>query len=123
MLTAPPSTTCAPSMQITNIVVSGDLNQPLPFTRLPKLPARAYTYNPKTYHGAYILLAKGKATIYRSGKYIIYGLASPDDLAYKEFLAPLPPPPPPPPPPPLPPPPPPPLPHIPPLPGRVDIPA
>lgn len=74
-------------MQITNIVVSGDLNQPLPFTRLPKLPARAYTYNPKTYHGAYILLAKGKATIYRSGKYIIYGLASPDDLAYKEFLA------------------------------------
>ena len=76
-------------MKITNIVVSGDLNQPLPFERLPKLPARACTYNPGTYHGAYILLSRGKATIYRSGKYIIYGLTSLDGPApaYKELLA------------------------------------
>ncbi|MDI3507792.1 MAG: hypothetical protein PWQ69_1772 [Methanomicrobiaceae archaeon] len=38
-----------------------------------------------------LLLSRGKATIYRSGKYIIYGLASFDDIdtAYLEFLAPI----------------------------------
>ncbi|MBP7410681.1 MAG: hypothetical protein KA818_03940 [Methanoculleus sp.] len=76
-------------MQITNVVASGDLHQPVPFPRLPELPDTACRYDPEIYHGAYILLSRGKATIYRSGKYIIYGLASPDDLApaYKEFLA------------------------------------
>ena len=76
-------------MKIINIVVSGDLHQPIPFKRLPELPDTNYKYNPDIYHGAYILLSRGKATIYRSGKYIIYGLTSLDDVSstYQEFLA------------------------------------
>ncbi|MDI6720713.1 MAG: hypothetical protein QMD46_14030 [Methanomicrobiales archaeon] len=75
-------------MKLINIVASGDLHQPVPFERLWKLPDTDYKYNPKTYHGAYILLSRGKATIYRSGKYIICGLASLDevDTSYREFL-------------------------------------
>ena len=75
-------------MKIINIVASGDLHQPIPFERLPEFPDTNYRYNPENYHGAYILLARGKATIYRSGKYIIYGLASLDevDTSYREFL-------------------------------------
>jgi len=75
-------------MKIINIVASGDLHQPIPFERLPELPDTNYRYNPENYHGAYILLSRGKATIYRSGKYIIYGLAFLDDIdtAYREFL-------------------------------------
>jgi len=39
--------------------------------------------------GAYTLFSRGKATIYRSGKYIIYGLATLDevDASYREVLA------------------------------------
>lgn len=75
-------------MKIINIVASGDLCQPVQFERLPELPDTNYKYNPDVYHGAYILLSQGKATIYRSGKYIIYGLASLDDVdsSYREFL-------------------------------------
>ena len=73
-------------MKIVSVVASGDLHQLVPFERLPELPAT--TYNPEVYHGAYILLSRGKATIYRSGKYIIYGLAALDevDTSYREFL-------------------------------------
>ena len=75
-------------MKIVNIVASGDLHQPVPFLRLPELPDTNYKYNPGIYHGAYILLSRGKATIYRSGKYILYGLTSLDDVSqsYQEFL-------------------------------------
>ncbi|MDN5338903.1 MAG: transcription initiation factor TATA-box-binding protein [Euryarchaeota archaeon] len=75
-------------MKIINIVASGDLHQSVSFERLPELPDTNYRYNPENYHGAYILLSRGKATIYRSGKYIIYGLASLDevDTSYREFL-------------------------------------
>lgn len=75
-------------MKLINIVASGDLHQPVPFERLPELPDTNYRYNPENYHGAYILLSRGKATIYRSGKYIIYGLTSLDevDISYREFL-------------------------------------
>ena len=75
-------------MKIINIVASGDLHQPVPFERLSELPDTNYRYNPENYHGAYILLSRGKATIYRSGKYIIYGLTSLDevDASYREFL-------------------------------------
>ena len=76
-------------MKINNIVCSGDLNQQVPFDRLPELPSALYKYDPEIYHGAYILLSEGKATIYRSGKYIIYGLKSLDSVnhSYEEFLA------------------------------------
>jgi len=75
-------------MKLINIVASGDLHQPVPFERLPELPDTNYRYNPRNYHGAYILLSRGKATIYKSGKYIIYGLTSLDevDASYREFL-------------------------------------
>ena len=73
-------------MKIVSVIASGALHQQVPFERLPELPAA--TYNPEVYHGAYILLSLGKATIYRSGKYIIYGLATLDevDTSYREFL-------------------------------------
>jgi len=73
-------------MKIINVVASGDLHQLIPFERLPELPAA--NYNPNVYHGAYILLSQGKATIYRSGKYIIYGLRALDeiDTSYQKFL-------------------------------------
>ncbi len=75
-------------MKIINIVASGDLRQPVPFQRLPELLDSIYKYDPEMYHGAYILLSRGKATVYRSGKYIIYGFASLDDVdrSYREFL-------------------------------------
>ncbi|MDD3857767.1 MAG: hypothetical protein PHP43_06935 [Methanoculleus sp.] len=55
---------------------------------MPELPDTNYQYNPENYHGAYILLSRGKATIYRSGKYIIYGLGALGevDTSYREFL-------------------------------------
>ena len=73
-------------MKIVSVIASGDLHQQVPFERLPELPAA--TYNPEVYHGAYILLSRGKATIYRSGRYIIYGLATLDEAntSYREFL-------------------------------------
>ncbi|QSZ66152.1 hypothetical protein RJ40_00875 [Methanofollis aquaemaris] len=75
-------------MKITNIVCSGDLNQPVPFQRLPELLPESYKYDPEMYHGAYILLSVGKVTIYQSGKYILVGLKSLDDVerSYREFL-------------------------------------
>jgi len=75
-------------MKLTNIVASGDLHQSVPFQRLSELAAAVCKYDPKIYHGAYILLSRGKATVYRSGKYIIYGLRSLDDVSqsYQELL-------------------------------------
>jgi len=76
-------------MKIVNIVSSGDLRQSVPFQRLPELPAGRYQYDPKHYHGAYILLTAGKATVYRSGKYIIYGQKALEEVetSFKELLA------------------------------------
>jgi transcription initiation factor TFIID TATA-box-binding protein len=53
-------------MKIVNIVCSGDLHQPVPFQRLPELGPETYAYDPEIYHGAYILLSRGKATVYQS---------------------------------------------------------
>lgn len=76
-------------MKIVNIVSSGDLRQPVPFQRLPELPASRYAYDPGHYHGAYLLLTAGKATVYRSGKYIIYGQKALEEVdpSFKELLA------------------------------------
>ncbi|MDO8842491.1 hypothetical protein [Methanocalculus sp.] len=75
-------------MKIINIVCSGDLHQEISFQRLVEIPAESYRYDPENYHGAYILISGGKVTLYRSGKYIIYGLKSLDQIdgAYQEFL-------------------------------------
>ncbi|RQD79044.1 MAG: hypothetical protein D5R99_09125 [Methanocalculus sp. MSAO_Arc1] len=76
-------------MKIINIVCSGDLLQAIPFQRLEELAPDSYKYDPEQYHGAYILISGGKVTLYRSGKYIIYGLKSLDQIdgAYQEFLS------------------------------------
>jgi len=76
-------------MKIVNVVCSGDLHQNVPFGRLPELPAGKIKYDPEMYHGAYILLHSGKATVYRSGKYIIYGLKALSEVgtSFGEFLA------------------------------------
>lgn len=76
-------------MKIINIVCSGDLHQTILFQRLEELPSDSYRYDPEQYHGAYILISGGKVTLYRSGKYIIYGLKSLDQIdgAYLEFLS------------------------------------
>ncbi|RQD83402.1 MAG: hypothetical protein D5R96_03110 [Methanocalculus sp. MSAO_Arc2] len=76
-------------MKIINIVCSGDLHQTISFQRLEELPSASYRYDPKQYHGAYILISGGKVTLYRSGKYIIYGLKSLDQIdgAFEEFLS------------------------------------
>ena len=75
-------------MKIVNIVCSGDLRQPVPFQRLPELTAGRYAYDAERYHGAYLLLTAGKATVYRSGKYIIYGLKALEevDTSFEELL-------------------------------------
>jgi len=76
-------------MKIINIVCSGDLHQTISFQRLEELPSDSYKYDPEQYHGAYILISGGKVTLYRSGKYIIYGLKSLDQIdgAFEEFLS------------------------------------
>ncbi|KAF5037665.1 Transcription factor TFIID [anaerobic digester metagenome] len=65
-------------MRLTNLVASGDLHQPLDLEQLRELGDR-YRYDVSNYHGGYILLARCKATVYRSGKYIFTGLK---DLAH-----------------------------------------
>lgn len=76
-------------MKIVNIVSSGDLRQSVPFQRLPELSPGRYKYDPEMYHGAYILLTAGKATVYRSGKYIIYGQKALEEVetSFKELIA------------------------------------
>ena len=76
-------------MKIVNIVYSGNLECEINFERFRELGASIFSYNPKSYHGAYFQLSKGKVTLYRSGKYIIVGLKSLDDIesAFKEFFS------------------------------------
>lgn len=74
-------------MHLTNLVASGDLGQPLDLERLRELGDR-YRYDISNYHGGYILLARCKATVYRSGKYIFSGLKDPAHVeeTWNEFL-------------------------------------
>jgi len=74
-------------MRLTNLVASGDLSQPLDLEQLRELGDR-YRYDTANYHGGYILLARCKATVYRSGKYIFTGLKDPAylDATWTEFL-------------------------------------
>jgi len=60
-------------MRLTNLVASGDLCQPIDLERLRALGDR-YRYDTTRYHGGYVLLARCKATVYQSGKYIFTGL-------------------------------------------------
>lgn len=75
-------------MKIVNIICSGNLNCSINIEKLQDLGSSRFIYNPKSYHGGYLIFSKGKVTIYKSGKYILIGLKSLDDVipVYKEMI-------------------------------------
>lgn len=75
-------------MEIVNLVCSGDLHQSLDLTILSELGDSISQYNPAHYHGAYLKIGPRKITLYKSGKYIIYGLKSLEevDLYYNKMV-------------------------------------
>ncbi len=72
-------------MEIVNIVCSGNLNAEIDLNKIKESEKENFIYNPSKYHGGYVILSCGKATLYKSGKYIIVGLKSQDDVK-KAFL-------------------------------------
>ena len=74
--------------QITNIVLYGDLHQPVSFPRLYELGS-AFIYKPTSYHASYVQLSRAKVVLYRSGKFILTGVKSYEDIAklWSEFKA------------------------------------
>ena len=81
-------------MKIVNIVCSGDFQSPVDLNLLSSLNNPSFQYSKDKYHGGYYRTSFGKATIYSSGKYIIAGLKSPDnvDPAFRElceFISPI----------------------------------
>jgi len=67
-------------MQVVNIVCSGDLKTTIDLELIKKSGDAAFIYNPSKYHGGYVVLSNSKATVYRSGRYIIVGLKSPKEV-------------------------------------------
>jgi len=67
-------------MKIVNIVCSGDCNCKINFNMLSDLDDSIFSYDPEIYHGCYIKLKVGKATLYTSGKYILVGLKQYEDI-------------------------------------------
>jgi len=63
-------------MKIVNIVCSGDFHRPIDLKSLDILKNPSFQYSSKKYHGAYFRTSFGKVTLYSSGKYIISGLKS-----------------------------------------------
>lgn len=74
-------------MRVVNIVCSGDMKTPIDLEEIDKAKSEYFIFNPTKYHGGYVILSTGKATIYRTGRYIIVGLKSLDeiDLAFLEL--------------------------------------
>ena len=66
------------SITIDNIVTSGSLGQKIKLEDLNTMPN--FSYDPELYHGGYLKLSKYTSTIYSSGKYIIPGIQSIDDI-------------------------------------------
>jgi transcription initiation factor TFIID TATA-box-binding protein len=78
-------------VEIVNAVGSGDLNVELDVEAVERdFPAPYTEYDPENYHGLYLRLVKDGPliTLYRSGKYIITGSSSFDELhnTNREFL-------------------------------------
>ena len=67
-------------MRIVNLVCSGDLKTIIDLEEIRKSGNNLFTYDPSKYHGGYISLSNCKAVIYKSGKYIIVGLKSPNEV-------------------------------------------
>ena len=76
-------------LEIVNIVTSGTLGQKVNLLKLSQSLPEVFTYDPEGYHGGYLKLSKYTATIYSSGKYIIPGVKSFDDIDvnYKEMIS------------------------------------
>lgn len=79
-------------MKIENIVSSGSFNQSLDLAQLSS-SCPHIEYKKNRYHGAYIKFGGYSVTIYRTGKYIMPGLKSLDDIEkvfdkIKEILSP-----------------------------------
>ena len=74
-------------MNIVNIVTSSTLGQPIDLTKMYQ-SLDIFDYDPKGYHGGYLHLSHYTATIYRSGKYIVPGVKSFDDIPiiHKELV-------------------------------------
>ncbi|RDZ35622.1 TATA-box-binding protein C [Haloferax sp. Atlit-47N] len=71
------------SVEIANVVGSGDLHAELELDVLYEDLSTPYTeYNPSNYHGLYVRLENPGplVTVYRSGKYIISGCSSHEQL-------------------------------------------
>jgi len=66
-------------MEIVNIVTSGSLNQRVNLQLLSD-SLDTFDYDPESYHGGYLRLSKYSVTIYSSGKYIVPGVKSFNDL-------------------------------------------
>jgi len=75
-------------MKIVNIVCAGDLKQPISFDLVFNSRDNRFLYDPEMYHGGYVKLSNAKVTIYRSGKYIIVGVKSLEDIksAFDELI-------------------------------------
>lgn len=66
-------------MNIVNIVISSTLGQIINLTKLCQ-SLDVFDYDPEGYHGGYLHLSRYTATIYRSGKYIVPGVKTLDDI-------------------------------------------
>lgn len=62
-------------MEIVNIVASGSFNQKVNLQSLMAIGDK-FTFDPQKYHGGYLKLDSGKVTLYKSGKYILTGIKS-----------------------------------------------
>jgi len=67
-------------MPIINIVASGSFNQNIDLENLSHTSGLEIIYNPKKYHGGYLIIEKRKVTLYKSGKYILTGLKQIEDV-------------------------------------------
>ena len=68
------------TIEIVNIVTSGTLGQKINLLKLSQSLPDIFSYDPESYHGGYLKLSKYTATVYSSGKYIIPGVKSFDDI-------------------------------------------
>ncbi len=74
-------------VNIVNIVTSSTLGQPINLTKLCQ-SLEVFDYDPEGYHGGYLHLSHYTATIYNSGKYIVPGVKSIEDIPriYNELV-------------------------------------
>ena len=67
-------------IEIVNIVTSGTLGQRINLSHLSQSLPDLFSYDVEIYHGGYLKLSKYTATLYSTGKYIISGVKSINDI-------------------------------------------